>query len=372
MRLTLVISSLGCGGAERVMTTMANYWAAKDWDITLLTLDDGRVAPFYDLDSRVRHIPLALARLSRTPLAATKNNLKRISALRCAITASKPDAVISFVDKMNVITLLATCRLNVPVIVSEHSDPVKNSPGKIWERLRLLTYSWANLIVVLSQSALEYFSPNLRSRTRIIPNPIVMPAGGREQGYKDSAKCLVAMGRLVHLKGFDLLLRALALIKDKHPDWTLTILGEGPSRSELELLRERLGLEGRVALPGKVKDPDTFLQEASLFVMSSRYEGFPMALCEAMAAGLPVICTDCSNAGIIRDSVDGLLVPIENVEALSRTMDILMGDEAQRKRLASRAPDVVERFAIERVMRMWEEALSFNTHLSKVVRNVNR
>lgn len=366
MRLTLVISSLQCGGAERVMTTMANYWATKDWDITLLTMDDGRMSPFFDLDSRIRHIPLALARISRTPLAAIKNNAKRISVLRCAIRASRPEAVISFVDKMNVTTLLATYGLAVPVIVSEHSDPFKNSPGKIWERLRLLTYSWANLIVVLSQSALEYFSPAVRSRTRIIPNPIVMPAGYREQGSKETAKCLLAMGRLVHLKGFDLLLRAFALIKDKHPDWTLTILGEGPSRSELELLRERLGLEDRVALPGKVTDPHKFLREASLFVMPSRYEGFPMALCEAMAAGLPVICTDCSNAGIVRGSVDGLLVPIENVEALSRTMDILMADDAQRERLASRAPEVVERFGIERVMHLWEEALSLNNRLSEV------
>src|ERR1044072_3158441 len=163
MRLTLVISSLACGGAERVMSVMANYWAARAWDVPLLTLDDGSAPPFYDIDDRVRHSALGLAGNSRNRAYGLQNNSRRISGLRRAIRNSRPDAVISFMDKTNVVTLLAAQGLNVPVIVSEHTDPFLNSIGGIWKQLRKWTYPLADMIIVLSKAALDYFPPRLAS-----------------------------------------------------------------------------------------------------------------------------------------------------------------------------------------------------------------
>jgi len=255
------------------------------------------------------------------------------------------------------------------VIVSERVDPTLYSIGRIWEQLRRWAYPLADRIVVQTQGALSYFSSGLQPRVSIIPNPVLLP-NEREQiadnliverfSSKDSTRSVIAMGRLTKQKGFDMLLQAFARLKDIHSEWTLIILGEGELRTELEALRGTLGLSDRVHLPGVVKNPYKVLVQADIFVMPSRFEGFPNALCEAMACGLPVISTDCLSGPreIIRDGVDGILVPNEDVEALAAAMERLMSDEAERKRLSTRAPEVLERYSLEKIMGMWEKLLA--------------
>ena len=360
MRLTLVIHSLSSGGAERVMSIMANYWAVKGWNITLLTLVDSTIPPFYALDSRVIHISLGIASNSLNPIIGVWKNLLRIQILSHAISASKPDAVISFLDTTNILTLLATRTLNIPVVVSERNEPGKYH-GKLWEQLRQWTYPLADLIVVQTERATKHFSSQLKARVYVIPNPVLLPTEINNVLQNILGRpSLIAIGRLEYQKGFDLLLKAFEKLKDSYADWTLTILGEGRFRSELESLRNQLGLSDRVHLPGQVKNPYEFLKQADLFVMSSRFEGFPNALCEAMASGLPVISTDCpcGPREIICDGVDGILVPSEDVSALATAIANLMSDKEKRKRLAERASEVTERFSLEKVMEIWETVIN--------------
>lgn len=360
MRLTLIIFSLSSGGAERVMSNMANYWAAKGWGVTLFTFDDGNIPPFYNLDNRICHVTLGIAGDSLNSIAAIWNNWQRIRKLRSAIYDSKPNAVISFMETTNTITLLATRWLNMPVIVSERIDPASYPIGIIWKEMRQWTYPFADRIVVQTKGALNYFSSNLQARACIIPNPVLLPLKGKESSDKLlGERSLIAMGRFERQKGFDLLLQAFAQLKDFYSEWTLTILGEGALRSELESLRNQLGLADRVHFPGRVKNPYKFLKQADLFVMSSRFEGFPNALCEAMACGLAVISTDCpcGPREIIRHNIDGILVPNEDMSALATAMERLMSDEEERKRLAAAALEVTERFSLEKVMEIWEALL---------------
>jgi glycosyltransferase involved in cell wall biosynthesis len=167
------------------------------------------------------------------------------------------------------------------------------------------------------------------------------------------------MGKFHHQKGFDLLLKAFARLKDQYPNWTLTILGDGPLRKSIESLRDELGLVGRVLLPGVVRNSHQVLQQADIFVMSSRWEGWSMALMEALSCGLPVIATDCrcGPREMIQDRANGVLVPTEDTEALADTMARLMSDESERKHLASRAAEINEQFGVDRIIGMWEDLL---------------
>jgi glycosyltransferase involved in cell wall biosynthesis len=350
---------------------MANYWTAIGWEISILTFDDGSTPPFYNIDQKVVHAPLGIASNSTNSIAGLMNTLKRVQILHHAIRNSRPDAVISFMERTNVITLLAVRGLNIPTIISERCNPKLNRIGKSWEQLRRWTYPLADLLVVQSSGVLECFPPRVQTRACVIPNPVAPPhvndalnhPGLNDTGVPASGLAggptIIAMGRLSRQKGFDYLLQAFAHLKPHHRNWKLTILGEGPERKELESLRRSLLLEDSAFLPGSVANPNAFLKQASLFVLSSRYEGFPNALCEAMACGLPVIAADCKYGpqDIVRHGVDGLLIPREDGNALIGAMNQLMTSREERDRLARRAPEVIDRFALGGVMRMWEAAI---------------
>lgn len=360
MRLTFVISSLGAGGAERVMSQMANYWIANGWTITLITFAKTD-SDFYNLDKRIIRIPLDLEKQSTGIFDAGFNNLFRISKLRTAIKLSRPDVVISFMDTVNVCTLLATAFTHIPVVIAERIDPLHHQIGKIWNILRKCTYPMANALVVQTHDVLKWTRTlSVEKKSWVIPNPISEIA--------NQHKCLnsqfphpfiLAVGRLSHQKGFDLLLQAFQRISLKYADWKLVILGEGEERGSLRNLCETLGITERVYLHGLHPHPETVMRQASLYVLSSRYEGFPNALLEAMAYNTPVISFACQSGPneIIRNGFDGILIPPENIDALVDAISDLIDDPEKRKQLGEHATEVANRFSIHRIMGMWEDVL---------------
>ena len=341
------------------MSIMANYWAARGNEVTLVTFA-AESTDFYDLHPEVKRVALGLTAASGHLWEALKNNLRRLRRLRQEIRASRPDVVISFIHWTNMLTLMAAFGQGAPVIVSERSDARRHRIGPGWSTLRRLLYPKAHAMVVQSEAMRRWAKTIVwKDNIYIIPNPVAPPPSSLGTVSSSPGPRVVAMGRLGYEKGFDLLLRAFEKCVAEHPDWSLIILGEGPERGRLKELATELGIEDRVRVAGLVREPAAILRGASMFVLSSRYEGFPNALLEAMACGAPVVSFDCPSGPteIIRDGVDGILVPPEDVDALSAAMKRLMSDESERRRLALRAPEVLQRFGVEKVMEAWEAVI---------------
>jgi glycosyltransferase involved in cell wall biosynthesis len=363
-RLTLVIADLGSGGAQRLLSLLAGAWAEQGRQVTVVTLG-GRGDDFFTLHPRVRRLALDCLGTSQGLRQALTNNARRLWRLRRAITAGRPQAVISFMDRTNVLTLLATRGLGRPVIATEHSHPQRNETDPVWIALRRLTYPWAEVVQCVSREGADYVSRFVSpARVEVMPAPVLPPPQETPPlelpDCPPLERCVVGLGRLSPEKGFDLLLRAFARLAPEHPEWHLVIVGEGPAREELEELRAELGLEGRAHLPGARRGVYGILSRAGLVVMPSRYEGFPLVLVEAMSCGAPVVVTACTTAvdEVSRGGRDAVVVPPEDPVTLAAAMSVLMASPRARRRLGRRARKVVRRYGLEAVLGRWEETFA--------------
>jgi glycosyltransferase involved in cell wall biosynthesis len=256
----------------------------------------------------------------------------------------------------NVLTILAARGSGVRVIACEHTDPRHQKLNNFWSAMRITTYPLADAVTFLTSNVLERWKPWLSGRARLMPNPVSVNATGEAVALKHPRN-LVAAGRLIELKGFDMLIDAFAAIAGRHEDWGLTILGEGTMRAQLEQQVSEAGLTGQIELPGRVNNAHSWFAQSDIYVLSSRYEGLPCALCEAMGCGTPAVSFDCESGprDIIRDGIDGVLVPSGDVPALATALDNLMNDEPRRDRLRSRATEVQQRFGMSQILELWDQ-----------------
>ncbi len=357
-RISLVLPGLQAGGSEHVVSFIADRLVERGHFAEIVSFETGEEPPYYTPDPRVELVYLAqpVARLAK--LDAIRKIAVRLRGLRRHFQDSQPDLIISFLTRTNVQTVLATRGLSIPVIVSERNNPILQDPGPVWRWLRERTYPAAYGLVTMTREAMECFPPRMRRRAWVIPN--MAEWGTRQRSRKSGPrKQLTAVGRLTHQKGFDLLLQAFARVSNDHPDWDLCIWGEGPDRQQLEQLRDKLGLGSRAQMPGLTDEPGKWVCEADAFVLSSRFEGWGLALGEAMAAGLPSISFACNfgPAEMIEDGVDGLLVADGNVEELAAKLDRLMGDSALRDRLGAEARKTSQRFQPAAIGAMWTDLI---------------
>jgi glycosyltransferase involved in cell wall biosynthesis len=199
----------------------------------------------------------------------------------------------------------------------------------------------------------------------VIPNPVHFPLPCQEpvldpESVKrdlGAARILLGVGRLEKQKGFDRLLNAFSSLSSRYPDWGMVILGEGALRAELEKQATALGIAARVRLPGAVGNIGQWYEAADLYALTSRFEGFPNTLLEALACGVPAVAVDCETGPgeILRDGTDGLLIPQDHPKALADALKRLMRDAELRNRFSRHAVAVRERFAVERIVEQWEQ-----------------
>jgi glycosyltransferase involved in cell wall biosynthesis len=361
MHIVLIISSLLPGGAERVLSQLANGWISHGHKITIITFSDPNVLPFYYLDERIcLHQLNQLVTQKYSLFKRLKNIIKRILALRHALKHVKPDVIISFVDVTNITTLLAGIRLRVPIIVGERIHPYYHDLPLFYRVIRKLIYPWAAKVVSQSASASNYFTTLSEEKKTVIPNQVIKSSRLKEErDILNPVSQIISIGRLCEQKDFTTLILAFSKIVAHYQNLRLTIYGEGAERPILEALIQKLNLTAHVFLPGTVQDIEGVLYRSDLFVFPSRYEGFPNALCEAMAMGLPVIASNCSgNIDIIREGVDGRLFGVGDVAQLIRLMEELIEDAPQRVRLSEGALDLPDRFSEASVLQKWDAVLA--------------
>ncbi|WP_246105260.1 glycosyltransferase family 4 protein [Rhodoligotrophos appendicifer] len=352
----MVLPSLGPGGSEGVVSTIASRWAERGWSITVISLEAAETAPYYPLSSRVVLRRLGVPVDKNGILRGTYKAANRLRLLRSEFLRLKPHLVVSFLTRTNILSVLAAAGSGIPVVVSERNNPEAQTFGPIWSRLRRLTYPHAFGLVTMTHGAMESFPPKQRRRSWVIPNQVNVPS---DIVPKRSGRIIAAVGRLVPQKGFDLLLEAFGQVAPYHPKWSLTIWGEGPERINLTMLRDELGLSDRVRFAGVSERPGSWLETADVFVLSSRYEGWGIVLMEAMAAGLPVVSFDCKFGPreMISHGEDGLLVPAGNVTALAASLSHLLGDESLRRNLGMQAALSAKRFSSDTVMSAWDKVV---------------
>jgi GalNAc-alpha-(1->4)-GalNAc-alpha-(1->3)-diNAcBac-PP-undecaprenol alpha-1,4-N-acetyl-D-galactosaminyltransferase len=371
MRITAVISGLaGGGGAARVCVNLANAWVARGHHVTILTVSQTSTATAYALDERVERCSLDQAANSNGPdlMSATPilrcflqrscpemvGQIPFLARLRHALVITKADVVVAHIDLTNLRVLAAMHETGIPVVACEHTDASLVSIGE-WQKTREVLYRRAHAVVALHPAIAQWF--RLRgARSFAIPNPL-NPPDRETSRRKDDRHRLITLTRLSSEKRIDLLVRAFATIAAKFPEWDLEIYGDGPLHAELSRLIDKM-VPGRAYLRGFTNDPYAALARADLFALTSWVEGFPCAVWEALACGVPVVAMDCgvSIRSLVRDGVDGLIVPTR--DALEQALSSLMSDERLRNTLAMRAGEVVKRLPAEESLKAWDTLLS--------------
>ncbi len=364
MKLLILSHSLSSGGAERVVANLANYWAGEGWDIILVTIAC-RDQDFYALNSNISRIALGLESESSNHFIAVVNNVHRILKLRRLLKRHEPDIAMGVMTTANCLLPIAAYGLRVPIVGSEHIHPPKLPLSRVWEWLRRKTYPHLDALGVLTDQTAQWLRENTNAKkVSVIPNPLIYPIPASSPVIAPTdvipnvrrTHVLLAVGRLTYQKGFDILLTVYADLAHKFPDWHLVILGEGESREDLEKQVENLKLGKRVTLVGAIGNIGDWYEIADLYVMSSRFEGFGNTLAEALEYGVPSVSVDCDTGprDIIRHEVDGLLVPVENLDALAHALTALIADKNLRRKYGERAVEARERFSIEKISGMWE------------------
>jgi len=358
------------GGVERVLTLKANYFAEHfGYDITII-LTEGKDKPlFYSLSDKIKVINLdinfeelwtcSFVKKVYVYLAKQRIFKKRLTAelmrIRADITVSLLRREINFIndikDGSKKIGELHVNRSNYRNFEEGDTNFLKNFFAKVWMRNLVFHLKQLDKFIVLTEEDKDSWTE--LTNIEVIPDPLTFDVG---EVSPLTAKRVIAVGRYAYQKGFDLLLQAWAKIEKQFPDWQLAIYGMG-DRSPYENIAQQLGIDmNRCHLNGSTQDIRKEYLDSSLFVFSSRFEGFGMVLIEAMACGLPVVSFDCpcGPKDIVRHQEDGLLVPAGDVDKLAEAMAQLIENEELRHQIAKNAICNVCRFQIKEIASRWK------------------
>lgn len=359
MKITFVTSTLTSGGAERVISLLANNFAERGYEVEMIALTS--ISPdYYSLNPKVKFIHAD--KVSKGGL------LGELWWFRRHIKKEQSDVVISFMEAVYEFVLLALLGTNIPVISSERKDPA--TLGPLRNILRWILLPTATAHVVQTQHIKQYYHQRIQKKTHIIYNPVnervfMVKVDGlkvKEDGLKvkgeERINRIISVGRLYPQKNQKMMIEAFAQISERYPDWKLVIYGEGYLRKDLESLVERLKVKDKVLLPGRCETVIEEVAQSKVFCLSSDYEGMSNAMIEALCVGTPVISTRVSGTDeLIRDGENGLLVDIGDTEGLAQAFEKLLSNQELRAQLSKEGQKLATKFKIDTIVDQWEELI---------------
>lgn len=346
-KLLIVLGSMGRGGAERVISLISDYMCRQGWKVYIALLLFNKID--YELNENVTVVNLTgegQSRIKRLP--------GWIFGIRRIVKEVKPDSILSFAARINVIVQIACYGLKQKIVVSERNDPYMDGRSKGLDLLTRFCYPKAKSVVFQTMRASKYFDAiNLRNKV-IIPNPITVKClSSRPEGCK-----IVTVGRLTKQKNQKMLIDAFFIFHKKYPESELHIYGDGELRGKLTDQIGRLGLEKYVYIEGNVPNIHEQISDATMFILPSDYEGLSNALLEALMMRLPCISTACAGSDeYIVDGESGLLVPIGDKDKLVAAMFRLMEDTNLRQRCREGAAEVSKKVESEIILDQWCQIL---------------
>jgi glycosyltransferase involved in cell wall biosynthesis len=363
LHIAIFIYSMGDGGAERVAANLANRWISLGWKVTLITLAS-KDKDLFELNPEIERISLDRSSESYSIFSGILHNFERIYALRKLLKKINPDIVLGKMTTANILLGLAAWGLpHTKTVGAEHTYPGRKILSLFWEMLRKVSYGLLDCVTVLTCEGESWIKKHTFAKNVVvIPNAVNYPLSIKEphvlplKTLFPERNYLLAAGRLVPVKGFNVLIDAFSKLSGQFPDWDLIIIGEGPLRKEMTEQISQADLLNRVFLPGWVGNISEWYQNSDIFVLSSQFEGFPMSLVEAMSYKMCAVSFDCDTGprDIIDNNVNGSLVKKGDVAELVQALAHLMGNDELRKQYAEQAAKVTTKFSVARIEGLWQ------------------
>lgn len=346
-KIACYINTLEYGGAERVLSLLANKLSENNYEVILITSYSCKNE--YILNNNVKRLNLDKNEID----SKFMRNYKRITTLRKYIKEYKIDYLISFMAEANFRAIIASLFLHTKCIISVRNDPHKEYQG--------ISFILANILFILSNKcvfqtndAKECFNYFIKRKSKIILNPISDKFF--QNGYSNCSKDIITVGRLVPQKNHEFLIKAFKEVSLTNETDNLLIYGTGPLENQLKTLIKELELQDRVFLMGKTDHVNDILNNKKIFILSSDYEGLPNSLMEAIAMGLPVISTDCPCGGprmLIQDNENGFLVDVENIESMKDKILLLLSSNELQNKFNKNNIIIRESFSENMIFEQW-------------------
>jgi len=355
-RIILFINSLQKGGSERVMVNLAGYFQKQHYDTILVT--QYKKENEYVLPDGVTRIYSEPAQEALTG-GRIRNFCIRFKTLRAIWKEYKPDVILSFLGKNNLMAIATSAFLPAKVAVSVRGEPTMEYEGRLMRFLAKFLFRFADGVILQTKRAAQFFPKAVRKRSVILRNPL-NPAFLGKKRHTQRDNVIVAAGRLDENKNHAMLIHAFSKIAGEYPELKLVIYGEGELRESLLALAAQKELTERVMLPGSIDNVEEMVGRAKIFALTSNTEGMPNAVIEAMVLGTPVIATDCPCGGpaeLIENGENGLLVPVGDAYALADAIRKILSDEEFAQKISENAEKLADELAPEKVCREWMEYL---------------